>query len=1014
MIRASSAFALAALLALGSASAQPISLRDSFPIGSGAGILCTAQVAPTDRALADMFDRGYSIVCRDAAAPVGRVYALRTRGGDPAARLASLRPGECGPPERVQVEGLGTVEAIACGAAHRAFLYRRGNTLYAAEGLAGYDSALLLGLRTIVADRPVAGEVSVATTGASDPAAFARAQAAALDPRRALEEAYRRNNAGSYAEASEFFAILIAAETAGGGQAEALVNAAVQRSNLDSFGEADALFEQAEPLVANDPVLARRLRNYRALHLLNRLRPEAAMAELDRPLPPGARALPPAEPVDAATALRLNRESPVSRQLDATGGGLLPADKVAILDAQAQHLRGTIHRIEGRPAEAEAALGDADQSLLTVRGGQVASTIWMRAQIKGELAAIQEARRDAAGTERLHSEAVALLTANYPGSAALLAAQARLAGFYARSGRTAPALALYREIVDANVASGGSSPSLRSSLAPYFALLAANGSDPASVADMFKASQILVRPGVAQTQAVLARELSGGSDEAARLFRQSVSLTRDIERARVGIARLEAAGGDAGQIAALRANLVTLQNGQAATQGRLAIFPRYRAVASGAMTLQELQALLRPEEAYYKMTIVGADIYAIWVTPGSARAWRTGSSPAELEADVDALRETIATVEKGQTVTYPFDVSRSHALYLRLFAPIVGELAAARHLVFEGDGAMLRLPPNLLVTDEAGIRAYQRRAEAPGSDAFDFTGIAWLGRDRDISTAVSAPSFRDVRRIAPSRATREYLGFGENEPRGAFFAPPSATRAAAPPGGDCAFSPAVWARPISAEELHTAGRVLAGGNSQEAEIVTGAAFTDEAIKARDDLTQFRVVHFATHGLLRAPRDDCPARPALLTSFGGADSDGLLTFAEIFDLRIDADLVILSACDTAGGASAAATREAGIAGGGDFALDGLVRAFVGAGGRSVVASHWPVPDDFDATKRLISGLFDAAPGVSTAAALRQAQRGLMDDPATSHPYYWSGFAIVGDGARPVIPAAGGAAGGQSLN
>jgi CHAT domain-containing protein len=128
----------------------------------------------------------------------------------------------------------------------------------------------------------------------------------------------------------------------------------------------------------------------------------------------------------------------------------------------------------------------------------------------------------------------------------------------------------------------------------------------------------------------------------------------------------------------------------------------------------------------------------------------------------------------------------------------------------------------------------------------------------------------------------------------------------------------------------------------------------------------------------------------------------LSFSEIYDLRIDADLVILSACDTAGKASLSATREAGVATGGDFALDGLVRAFVGAGARSVIASHWPVPDDYDATNRLISGLFTAPPGTPTATALRSAQAALMAQPATSHPYYWAGFAIIGDGAAPVLP------------
>jgi CHAT domain-containing protein len=140
----------------------------------------------------------------------------------------------------------------------------------------------------------------------------------------------------------------------------------------------------------------------------------------------------------------------------------------------------------------------------------------------------------------------------------------------------------------------------------------------------------------------------------------------------------------------------------------------------------------------------------------------------------------------------------------------------------------------------------------------------------------------------------------------------------------------------------------------------------------------------------------------MTSFAGEESDGLLSFSEIYDLRLDADLIILSACDTAGKASLAATREAGLRTGGDFALDGLVRAFIGAGGRSVIASHWPVPDDYDATNRLISGLFTAPPGTATATALRLAQDKLMSRPETSHPYYWAGFAIIGDGAAPVLP------------
>jgi CHAT domain-containing protein len=212
-----------------------------------------------------------------------------------------------------------------------------------------------------------------------------------------------------------------------------------------------------------------------------------------------------------------------------------------------------------------------------------------------------------------------------------------------------------------------------------------------------------------------------------------------------------------------------------------------------------------------------------------------------------------------------------------------------------------------------------------------------------------------------------------------------------------------WAHPISAHELEVAGNILQAYDPYGVQILTGDNFTDTGLEERTDLSDYRIIHFATHGVVTARAAKCAAQPALLTSFGGPGSDGLLTFREIFDLHLDADLVILSACDTAGKASVAATEQAGLGRGGDVALDGLVRAFVGAGGRLVIASHWPVPDDFNATQRLITGLFSAPPGTPTATALRLSQQKLMDDPNTSHPFYWSAFAAVGDGEMPVIRA-----------
>ena len=79
----------------------------------------------------------------------------------------------------------------------------------------------------------------------------------------------------------------------------------------------------------------------------------------------------------------------------------------------------------------------------------------------------------------------------------------------------------------------------------------------------------------------------------------------------------------------------------------------------------------------------------------------------------------------------------------------------------------------------------------------------------------------------------------------------------------------------------------------------------------------------------------------------------------------------------------------------------MRAFVGVGGRLAIAGHWPVPDDFNATQRLITGLFFPPPWCAHLTALRKSQRELMDDVHTSHPFYWPAFAAAGDGEIPVI-------------
>ncbi|MEQ8410125.1 MAG: CHAT domain-containing protein [Erythrobacter sp.] len=981
----------------------PVSLRDTFPVGRNG--LCEAQIIEPEPG-ADIFDRRYSIICRDAAAPIGTMWVVRGRYAEAPESRFGLPGATCrAAGDAAAPKGLASARELVCEASDsplrsRLIVGEIGNRTYAATGFNAYASALRLGLASLATDRVAKGEVDIPLTQATDALAFARQQADAISADQALVEAYRRSNQGEFAEAAEFFAA--SAEVLSGKSAlDARLNEALLQSNLGNYAEADRLFGQTREEAATDPVLSRLLRNYETIHALNQDRADAALKRVDRPLAN--------EFGDPAMLRRLMIGPALANRLEAeneSAGGtysvsLTPLERAQLLDGQADYLRATALRLVGRADEASRYLRAADSAMAEVRGGRVNSILWLRAQVLGELAEIAEIEGRPGEAENFHRQGIALLDTRYPDSPALQSARAQLAGFYARAGRRDEALALYRGIVAD--AEGRPLPALRSLITPFFDLLLGGEvnalGDAASAADIFAASQLLQRPGLAQTQAVLARELSVGSDEAAQLFRKTINLGRAIEQLRSGIAEMQTMAEMPPETARLLAErqerLQQLEAEQAEVLASLAEYPRYRAVSGSAIDLAQLQDILAPGEAYVKLVTLQEQSFVIYVTKDEALAYKAAITPDALEEEVDRLRESIAIAEGGRVLTFPFDIERSRELYLALFEPVADRLPAQRHIVFEPDGAMLRLPINLLVTDDESVARYKARLAESG-DEYDFTGTNWLGRGAEISTSVAATAFRDVRVAAPSDAARSYLGLGENTPIGESQSGAARTRAALAGGENCAWSPNIWANPIAADELYTAADRFGSG----AAVVTRDEFTDSKIRAREDLTDYRILHFATHGLVTAPQPECPPRPALLTSFGGEeDSDGLLSFAEIFGLRIDADLVILSACDTAGGATVGATREAGVTSGGDFALDGLVRAFVGAGGRTVLASHWPVPDDYDATKRLISGLF-AADGTETAEALRTSQVGLMDSAETSHPFYWSAFAVVGDGTIPV--------------
>lgn len=1009
-------FVIASLAGLSQAplSAQSLrpSLMDSFPIGSGGGALCQAQSKSSDAVLTDMFDRAWTLVCRDAATPVAQLFALRGDSTD--TRVTSSH--KCANWMPVNLDSLASAMQANCDGGTTLYRHKSGKFTYYARGLSAYDNALRLALRTVVSDRLIAEKLEIATAGGGDAEAFARSQAETLDLATALAEGYRRNNSGNFVEAAQFFDTLqqqaqssstnIEKETAAQRMQrlhEYGINRALQLSNLGEFAQADSLFAQAAQIPVTDRVQVRLRRNFEAMHYLNQQRLADAVAVLDRPvaaLDGSALADGDGIQIGEQIAAEINGGNASLASLGVKQEtSLTPDERAAIIDAQALQLRGTILRLQGKASDSRASMVRALDDAIKIRNGRVVSIVRLRAQIMTEMALAEEDQGNFAASRALFDDALLLLETTYPETSAVNNVRARLAAFLVRRGNNAEALGLYRKVIVTATENGIGTTGLTNQLRPYFDLLSDGiKQDPKLAADLFLASQTLIRPGAADSMEVLSRELLAGSTEAARLFRQSVTLSRDIERGRIELARLVLlAQQDSAAMPLLKAqqdNLASLAELQTATQGALSAFPQFRAVSKQTISLDELRGTLKPGEGYFKLAVAGPAVYAIYADTQGTTGYRLPITASEMGRKVTALRSSISTWESGVPTTYAFDVALGRELFVDLFEPVAARLAKTSHLVFEPDGAMLQLPINLLISEQAGVDAYLARNKRSEADEFDFRGLSWLGRTTAVSTSISARSFRDARLARASGATRQYLGFGKNAPAFTQVVKSTVRGPSTFESVDCTWPLAQWNRPIADTELLAAAKSVGADGSQ---VITGPAFTDSAIKKQADLDNYRILHFATHGFVTAPQIGCPARPSLLTSIGAVDSDGLLSFGEIFDLKIDADVVILSACDTAGQASALVTQEAGLKTGGGTALDGLVRAFIGAGGRSVIASHWPAPDEYNATERLISGLFQTR-DMSVADAMRQTQIALMDDRDTSHPFYWSGFAIIGDGSR----------------
>ena len=154
------------------------------------------------------------------------------------------------------------------------------------------------------------------------------------------------------------------------------------------------------------------------------------------------------------------------------------------------------------------------------------------------------------------------------------------------------------------------------------------------------------------------------------------------------------------------------------------------------------------------------------------------------------------------------------------------------------------------------------------------------------------------------------------------------------------------------------------------------------MKRNGTLSNFKYVHFATHGLIDEEKPDLSS--LVLTRNENSSDDGLLQATEIFNLNLHADLVVLSACQTGLGKL---VRGEG--------MIGLTRAFMYAGAPSVLASLWSVSDISTAT--LMGAFYENLinKNLNKTDALRKAQLTMIRDEKFAHPFYWAPFIIIGD-------------------
>jgi CHAT domain-containing protein/Flp pilus assembly protein TadD len=432
-------------------------------------------------------------------------------------------------------------------------------------------------------------------------------------------------------------------------------------------------------------------------------------------------------------------------------------------------------------------------------------------------------------------------------------------------------------------------------------------------------------------------------------------------------------------------------------------FPDFFALAKpDPMSIEDAAQLLHPDEALVLLLARHDEETFIWAVTRDGSAWQ------RIPLGEEALADKVKALRKGLDLQDPkraaqsgklFDLSLAHDLHKALLGPVANLIDGRRHLLIVPSGVLTGLPFHLLVTElPATAKPNDQQLQA-------YRDATWLIQRHAVTVLPSVSSLRALRVIAKGgQAAKPMIGFGDP-----VF---GQTQAPAQPGrattqmsitktraygsywrGTRADLEALRAGlaplPESAKELRSVARSF---GAAESDLKLGPAATEATVK-RIDLSVYRVVYFATHALVGGEIASL-AEPALALTIPSEPTeldDGLLTASEVAQLKLNADWVVLSACNTAAGDKPGAE-----------ALSGLARAFFYAGARALLVSHWQV--DSESAARLTASTFDALkkdPAIGRAEALRRAMLAMIADqssPWNAYPDYWGPFSIVGEGGQ----------------